>query len=77
VKSPDLQRATSHSRCSPAILRGHRPPILSGAALPVARTRFTQPIAVLAATPKRFAARRHDSPPGTTAADTRSRKSIE
>ena len=48
-----------------------------GAKLPVSRKRRTQIIAVLTPTPNCAAARWQDRPPGSTAATTRSRRSIE
>ena len=53
------------------------PPICPGATLPVTRPRRTHLIAVLIATPKRAAAAWRDIPSRSTAATTRSRKSIE
>jgi hypothetical protein len=53
------------------------PPICPGATLPVSRKRRTQTIAVLTPTPNCAAAWWHDMPPVSTAATTRSRRSIE
>jgi len=53
------------------------PPICPGATLPVSRKRRTQTIAVLTPTPNCAAAWWQDRPPLSTAATTRSRRSIE
>jgi hypothetical protein len=63
--------------CSPEIAFGLWPPILPGATLPVWRCRRTHPMAVLIATPNCLAAALQDSPPVSTAATTRFRRSSE
>ena len=76
MKAPSAIRARSQSACSPRILRGTCPPILPGAALPVARRRCDHFTTRDGATLKAAAASRTVSP-ASSRAIARSRISIE